>query len=189
VFAAAVSARNYRADVGAHGYSWVPPNFGPGTHKVDVFAIGTNQLGQADGQNPPLTGVPGSYVHFDFIKPGNNGTATCTTFCEGAQWGEVGGCVGAERSDTGQRLDCFTAPGFLGSAQLTCECERGFVKPGNNGTVSCGTFCGGAQWGPVGRCVGAVRSDTGQRLTCGAVPGFLGSAQLTCQCVPKLILL
>ncbi len=185
---AAITADGFRADVGAHAFNWVPPRLSPGAHRVEVYAIGVDQSGGGTGNNPLLNGSPAIYYDYDFLKPGNNGTVSCTTFCEGPQWGEVGGCVGAVREDRGQRLDCFTSPGLLANgSQLLCECERGFIKPGNNGTVSCSTFCDGEQWGRVGRCIGAVRGDNGSRVACEDTPGLLWfNSQLTCQCVNEL---
>ncbi len=174
---------------GNHGFH-IPfdlASFGSGTHEIRAYGIDVD--GQINGElsnSPFLVYVaPPAPTVVDFVKHGNNGTVPCDTFCEGADWGEVGGCVGAVRSDIDQRLTCSTTPGLLDAGQLTCECVRGFLKHGNNGTVSCSTYCGSAVWGGgTGRCVDAVRSDDGQRLSCEDVPGFLGDLQLTCQCVP-----
>jgi hypothetical protein len=49
-----------------------------------------------------------------------------------------------------------------------------FEKAGNNGTVSCDTFCGGAQWGRIGTCVGAkivAGPRNGEYTFCSLVPG------------------
>jgi hypothetical protein len=61
-----------------------------------------------------------------------------------------------------------------------------FVKVGNNGTVSCDTYCGGSQWaGGVGRCISASLSENSNVLSCSTVPGLLApGAQLLCQCTP-----
>jgi hypothetical protein len=61
-----------------------------------------------------------------------------------------------------------------------------FGKAGNNGTVSCETFCAGSQWdGGTGRCVGAILREENYPLSCSAVPGLLtNGAHLICQCVP-----
>ena len=56
-------------------------------------------------------------------------------------------------------------------------------KGGNNGTVSCGTFCAGAQWGPTGTCVGAKLVSgvgVGTYIDCQTVPGLNNS--LDCWC-------
>jgi len=50
-----------------HGFGWVPPLLGPGTHTVDVYAIGVDASGVPDGENPPLPSSPG------FIADGCNG--------------------------------------------------------------------------------------------------------------------
>lgn len=64
-----------------------------------------------------------------------------------------------------------------------------FVKNGNNGTVSCNTFCGAAKgeepvWGSeLGYCKSATNESTGETESCNTVPGFLpNSKQLTCGC-------
>jgi hypothetical protein len=182
--ATGILASIYRSDVGERGYLWVPPKLTPGPHRVEVYAIGLDGAGRLTNRNPLLSGAPKYIYAKDFEKPGNNGTTSCHNFCEGAQWGEVGFCVGAWRTDTNERVTCSTVPGYLNGHGLACECARGFVKPGNNGTVSCNTFCAGGQWGPVGICVGALREDTQQRLGCDVVPGLLSASQLTCHCVP-----
>lgn len=69
----------------------------------------------------------------------------------------------------------------------TAQPNRGtptFVKHGNNGTVSCNTFCAGSQWGndQVGTCASAFNTKYGQSTVCGDVPGDLGGPELTCSC-------
>ncbi len=115
-----------------------------------------------------------------FVKHGNNGTVSCDTFCQGAQWGQVGRCLAASAAN----IPCGQTPGFLANgAELTCGCTS-FVKHGNNGSVSCDTFCRGAQWGPVAACTSAQASN----VPCGQVPGWLSNgSELSCTCgVPTL---
>ncbi len=123
----------------------------------------------------------------DFTKHGNNGTVSCNTFCEGAQWGELGACVGATRADTGQSLTCSTVPGYLQGPELTCQCVRPFIKHGNNGTVSCDTYCRSSRWpGGTGRCLTANRMDrNGESVPCENAVGFIGPHELTCGCAPS----
>lgn len=60
------------------------------------------------------------------------------------------------------------------------------IKHGNNGTVSCQTFCTG-QWGggPKGNCVRAHDKKTNKNIGCNVVRGIAG-ADVTCECGPKL---
>ncbi len=59
-----------------------------------------------------------------------------------------------------------------------------FEKHGNNGTVSCKSFCAGPQWGRAGSCVVGRRTSDGLTFGCDAVPGLVpNGAELTCQCV------
>lgn len=61
---------------------------------------------------------------------------------------------------------------------------RSFDKHGNNGTVSCNTYCGGNSWpGGVGACDVAVRTDTNTRIGCSVTPGLLPNGkELACTC-------
>jgi hypothetical protein len=121
-----------------------------------------------------------------FTKNGNNGTVSCNTYCAGAGWpGGTGVAASARREDTKQQVSVAEVPGLLPNAkQLTCSCYVPFVKHGNNGTVSCDTYCAGAGWpGGEGGCVNAVRQDTHESLACDAAPGLLPqAAELTCTC-------
>jgi len=59
-----------------------------------------------------------------------------------------------------------------------------FAKPGNNGSVSCDTFCAGSQWGTVGTCVGA--NLTGVYIACATNPGVTNASVGICWCsAPK----
>lgn len=42
----------------AHGFTWVPPLLGPGTHQVVVYAIGVDGNGTPDAENPSLPNSP-----------------------------------------------------------------------------------------------------------------------------------
>ena len=56
-------------------------------------------------------------------------------------------------------------------------------KGGNNGTVSCATFCAGSQWGATGTCVGAkllAGPATGTYLDCQTLLGV--AYTLDCWC-------
>ncbi|MCI5162481.1 MAG: hypothetical protein D3917_10800 [Candidatus Electrothrix sp. AX5] len=84
--------------------------------------------------------------------------------------------IGGSNPDTGK-----TAPkGPAGS----------FQKDGNNGTVSCNTFCGKVkadgtpEWGTkIGTCVEAKNESTGKTVSCDTVPGLIPDGkQLTCTC-------
>lgn len=59
------------------------------------------------------------------------------------------------------------------------------IKGGNNGTVSCNTFCTG-DWsgGKKGYCVKATDVNSKKNIGCNDVPGF--GHNLRCECEPKL---
>jgi hypothetical protein len=57
-----------------------------------------------------------------------------------------------------------------------------FLKGGNNGTVSCDTFCMGATWGQVGVCMGGGKDTvSGNYQTCSTNLG-VGTADIVCIC-------
>ena len=64
-----------------------------------------------------------------------------------------------------------------------------FVKHGNNGTVSCNTYCSSQQWGgptSYGGCRSATRADLNKAIDCNDVPGLLPNAnELTCTCIKE----
>lgn len=138
---------------------------------------------------PPPSPAPSPPAHVDFVKHGNDGTVACDRFCAGPEWGEVGACVGAVRGDSGVRVPCNSPAPHLGGRELSCECLRpvppasvDFVKHGNNGTVTCSTYCRGPQWGAPGSCIGAIRGDSGQRVFCDTRVGALDGPELSCEC-------
>jgi hypothetical protein len=55
-----------------------------------------------------------------FLKDGDNGTASCDTFCRGAQWGQVGACLGGKDMGTGSYLGCADKLPALG--HMICMC-------------------------------------------------------------------
>ena len=133
-----------------------------------------------------------------FKKDGNNGTISCNTYCgkvkaDGTpEWGaKTGVCVDAKNESTGKNVSCDTVPGLIQDGkQLTCYCDDRFTKGGNNGTVSCDTYCGKVkadgtpEWGDkTGACVEAKNESTGQSVSCDTVPGLIQDGkQLTCTC-------
>lgn len=63
-----------------------------------------------------------------FLKPGNNGTASCDVFCAGAEWGPATGtCVGAKVVSgprAGTMLTCSeVAASTYGLTNVTCLCS------------------------------------------------------------------
>lgn len=125
-----------------------------------------------------------------FDKHGNNGTVSCDTYCAGVTWpGGQGTCYKSVRADTAAAISCSAVPGLLPTTtELTCSCHPPppnlFDKHGNNGTVSCNTYCKGAQWpGGRGLCFTGMRADKGWSVSCDAVPGLLpNGAELSCTC-------
>jgi hypothetical protein len=140
--------------------------------------------------NPPPAG--------SFEKNGNNGTVSCEAFCHnaGGTWGRYGNCVGGrvDRGPTaGRPLTCGEIPRYQNWA--TCYCvppnpPAGSVeKPGNNGTVSCDTYCRneGGNWGPYGTCVGGLVVDgpsASRLLACGDTPGHPNTTVCYCLAPP-----
>jgi hypothetical protein len=95
-------------------------------------------------------------------------------------------------------IPCDTAVGLLSNAvEQTCSCKpsggSAFTKHGNNGTVSCDTYCRGVQWGETGTCVGSsLQTNASVTLggasvsydaDCSIKPGFLdNAAEMACVC-------
>lgn len=62
------------------------------------------------------------------VKTGNNGTASCSDFCAGPQWGGfTGTCAGGYDRNTRRSIGCAEAPGHLGD--FACACMRSFRLP------------------------------------------------------------
>ena len=130
----------------------------------------------------------------NFSKHGNNGTVSCDTYCAGAEWlGGTGTCVSA----FAYAVPCDHATGLLTNTQLSCICTLPngdqFAKDGNNGTVSCDTYCAGAQWGAAGGCsladgtnvpcVGTCYEAYADPVDCSQSVGYLSNGQeLYCVC-------
>jgi len=51
-------ADTYRADVGSHGYRWDHSPLGAGDHQVIAYAIGVDENGRPNSENPGLRGSP-----------------------------------------------------------------------------------------------------------------------------------
>lgn len=65
--------------------------------------------------------------------------------------------------------------------------EMIFQKPGNNGTVSCDTFCAGAGWGRTGKCVSGNQQGKGTidcSVVAAAVEGSLQNVTCACKVAP-----
>jgi hypothetical protein len=84
-----------------------------------------------------------------FVKHGDNGTASCETYCQGAQFGQTGVCLAAQQN--GQSIDCLTAPGLITGGELTCLCDSAGTTTSTVGTNSCTQACAG-----TGACAGAT---------------------------------
>ena len=74
---------------------------------------------------PGTAGQPGPFFGRIQEKTGNNGTAPCSRFCAGRQWGGfTGTCVGAKLVTgvrTGDYAGCDEAPGI--GNELKCWCS------------------------------------------------------------------
>lgn len=94
-----------------------------------------NEISRAEGVESSLSSVTSnldtSYVQTLgyrvalVFKPGNNGTSSCDTFCNGEQWGGwSGSCVSATYaagSSPGTALPCSQSPGGI---SVSCLCLR-----------------------------------------------------------------
>lgn len=123
------------------------------------------------------------------VKEGNNGTVTCNDYCLGSWNGQAseGTCISA-RTTSGRDISCFQ----YGAGSVVCTCRRsldGIMRqPGNNGTVSCTTYCSRGYNGfPGGRtCSGGYISGGGIR-GCSVGCDWSGNIQggdLICLCRP-----
>jgi hypothetical protein len=66
-----------------------------------------------------VSGLQGSTISV-FAKGGDNGTASCDTYCNGSQWGAVGSCVAAYNKGGGVYWPCSATLPSVGS--LDCWC-------------------------------------------------------------------
>jgi len=161
------------------------------------YAIQIYGISPDGGANNLLTGSAEFTIPVrPYVKHGDNGAVDCNVYCAGSQWGLVGSCMGVALDD----FPCDQAIGYLSNndAEQTCTCRDAngtFVKPGDNGTVDCNTFCAGSQWGRVGTCIGAKLSTNTSATVAGAsvaytadcsiAPGFIhNGAEQTCVCMP-----
>jgi len=126
------------------------------------------------------------------VKYNNNGAVDCSTYCRGAQWGNVSyaDCVAAyDTSVPGPKeIPCGKVPERDLGPELTCYCSnQATIKNNNDGSVDCLTYCRGAQWGNVSYtdCVAAY--DTGvpgtKEIACGKVSERERGPELTCYCI------
>lgn len=58
------------------------------------------------------------------VKHGNNGAASCETFCSDPRWGGWSGtCVAAYDTRNQASLSCSAIPGYRSGPELTCTCR------------------------------------------------------------------
>ncbi len=82
--------------------------------------------------------------------------------------------------DSGWTAALFTVDQAGNVGASTYNGIRIWEKPGNNGTVSCDTFCEGAGWGGgTGTCISA-KKNSGAGIACGTVEG--GTVGVRCFC-------
>ena len=55
-----------------------------------------------------------------FEKTGNDGSVSCDTYCQGAEWGKQGACVAAKSTGSTIHIPCSVALGGFGPAQCFC---------------------------------------------------------------------
>lgn len=132
-----------------------------------------------------------------YVKPGNNGTVTGDTFCQnldGRDFGRRGICVAQIWPENNSVQACELLHGNTGKEVLAlCTGSFGstagqsehptlFLKPGNNGTMSCADFCKSPVHGRVGTCLRQI-SPAAKAQACGSVNGYDGRGVL-CACSP-----
>ena len=149
------------------------------TYSEVVYNVGGEFFPGAQAQARRYNSLVSSIQHTGerFDKPGNNGSVSCATFCGAVRangqpaWGDkVGVNVGSNQP--------------VGAAGV-CSCAQSpdfFVKKGNNGTVTCNTYCRGSQWGRVGTCIASFDNKNGTGRDGNYLPGFLNGPELTCSC-------
>ncbi|KAF8058327.1 lpxC [Scenedesmus sp. PABB004] len=105
-------------------------------------------------------------------KHGNNGAVSCTTFCQGAQWGQAyARCVSAYDTAARKGVSCDTAVGVT-SSELTCFCKDAISDPCAGNSCSGHGTCSNA---PASTC---RQVTTGEELTLREKPCF-GSNPVT----------
>ena len=119
----------------------------------------------------------------EWVKTGNNGSATCTIFCAGFQWKDNTGKMRfgtASRAFTtaGKAVDvnagganicyCSGSAPAIPSAAPAASGVAVFAKDGNNGDNNCNDYCAGSQFGngQTGTCVGAFATSTNTGVSC-----------------------
>jgi hypothetical protein len=78
--------------------------------------------------------VPGT-VNAAFPKGGNNGTASCSLFCAGPQWGPVGSCVDSQLYSPNN--DVFLGPNQTDNYLPDCSFKTGLIQNGAEMTCVC----------------------------------------------------
>jgi hypothetical protein len=145
---------------------------------------------------PPPAGPPTQITY------GNNGTVTCDAYCAGNPWDGAWNkelpsdwngakCVGTSKPAVG----C----GLVAGSDIACTCQKtgagwaqGVSIPtqdvnGNNGTVSCATYCAGVGGGPWNgelpvnwNGASCVSTPNNPSVGCGNAAGH----PITCRCTP-----
>ena len=151
---------------------------------------------------PPLPPPPPPAAVPTQVTYGNNGTVTCDAYCAGNPWDGAWNkelpsdwngakCVGTSKPAVG----C----GLVAGSDIACTCEKtgaGWAKGvsiptqdvnGNNGTVSCATYCGGVGGGPWNgelpvnwNGASCVSTPNNPSVGCGNAAGY----PITCRCTP-----
>ncbi len=124
------------------------------------------------------------HVGDEVSKRGNNGTVSCNTFTSNPRWGgikNVGLCTAAKRSDTGEWVNC-SHMGTVDLAELICYYSPSMNKNGNNGTVSCNTFCNQSRWGGFsGECIYGWDNIKKEPISCES-GNYTHPGNYTCAC-------
>ena len=126
----------------------------------------------------PLPPVPGG----QFLKTGDNGSASCVIFCGGAEWGPApnnksGTCVSAYvgSPSSATKVDCNAGANLCFCNNNAPPLPSGTpsapagstIKDGNNGDMNCNDYCKSSQYGTsYNYCVQGWAQQTGQVVPC-----------------------
>jgi hypothetical protein len=150
--------------VGANANSW-----------IDVVVDG------ADTGRTPIGAVPYAVEANHAVNATNATNATNAVNATNATTAATANAAGGTLATNVSTLQSSVATLQSDVSTLMARVDlKVFVKGGNNGSVSCDTFCAGSQWGPVGTCVG---SDlTGTFIACATNPMISNASVGVCWC-------
>lgn len=111
-------------------------------------------------------------------SPNGNYQETCNYGYDSFFFGcQIGTCYASIQTK------CEQSSSYVGADSMVIGTMHVLEKPGNDGTVSCKTFCESATWEDwVGQCIAGFRSDTKEPVGCDAT----NASGLRCFCARLL---